>query len=207
MAEPRRGRPRRSAAQVDEMRERIIATARELFATEGFQSVSMRRVAAQAGCSPMALYGYFRNKSELLRHIWEQFFDPLFARVNAAAPAGAPPRERLRAMARAYLAYWLEHPDRYRLVYLNDDQVEDGDTYYAARPDTLARHAVFTEAISEGQKSGEIGAGDPTIMGEALICMMIGVAHNLITVSEHPWSSGETLLDIMLDGVLATRAG
>jgi hypothetical protein len=38
-------------------------------------------------------------------------------------------------------------------------------------------------------------------MGEALICMMIGVAHNLITVSEHPWTSGEQLLDIMLGGV------
>ena len=84
MTQARRGRPRRSPEQVDAMRERIIATARGLFAAEGFQSVSMRKVAAEAGCSPMALYGYFRNKNELLRHVWEEFFDPLFASVAAA---------------------------------------------------------------------------------------------------------------------------
>jgi hypothetical protein len=35
--------------------------------------------------------------------------------------------------------------------------------------------------------------------------MMIGVAHNLITVSEHRWSPGTQLLDVMLDGLFAQR--
>ncbi len=206
MTQARRGRPRRSPEQVDAMRERIIATARGLFAAEGFQSVSMRKVAAEAGCSPMALYGYFRNKNELLRHVWEQFFDPLFASVAEAAAQAATPQQRLRAMCQAYLAYWLAHPDQYRLVYLNDDRVEDGEVFYAHLPETANRHAVFSEAIAACQAAGEIAPGDKTAKGEALLCMMIGVAHNLVTVSEHRWSPGTTLLDVMLDGLFAQRA-
>lgn len=204
MTQVRRGRPRRSPEHVDAMRERIIATARGLFAAEGFQSVSMRKVAAQAGCSPMALYGYFRNKNELLRHIWEQFFDPLFASVAQAAAQATTPRERLRGMCQAYLAYWLEHPDRYRLVYLNDDRVEDGEVFYAHLPDTVTRHSVFAEAVGDCQAAGDIGPGDKTARGEALLCTMIGVAHNLITVSEHRWRAGPTLLDVVLDGLFAS---
>ncbi len=206
MTQARRGRPRRSPEQVDAMRERIIATARGLFAAEGFQSVSMRKVAAEAGCSPMALYGYFRNKNDLLRHIWEQVFDPLFASVAAAAAKSTTPQQRLRGMCQAYLAYWLAHPDHYRLVYLNDDRVEDGEVFYAHRPETANRHAVFSEAIAACQAAGDIAPGDKTAKGEALLCMMIGVAHNLITVSEHPWSPGTKLLDVMLDGLFAQRA-
>ena len=206
MTQARRGRPRRSPEQVDAMRERIIATARGLFAAEGFQSVSMRKVAAEAGCSPMALYGYFRNKNELLRHVWEEFFDPLFASVAEAAATATTPQQRLRAMCQAYLGYWLAHPDQYRLVYLNDDRVEDGEVFYAHLPETTNRHAVFSEAIAACQAAGEIAPGDKTAKGEALLCMMIGVAHNLITVSEHRWSPGTQLLDVMLDGLFAQRA-
>ena len=98
MTQARRGRPRRSPEQVDAMRERIIATARGLFAAEGFQSVSMRKVAAEAGCSPMALYGYFRNKDELLLALAADDLAQL-ARALKDAAANAPSSEKLPAAA------------------------------------------------------------------------------------------------------------
>ena len=48
---PRVGRPPRSAQQSAEVRARVIEVARSLFAAEGFEAVSMRRIAADAGCA------------------------------------------------------------------------------------------------------------------------------------------------------------
>jgi AcrR family transcriptional regulator len=44
----------------------ILEAARRVAAREGARDLSLRGVAAEAGFAPAALYGYFRNKDELL---------------------------------------------------------------------------------------------------------------------------------------------
>ncbi|MFM9862595.1 MAG: TetR family transcriptional regulator, partial [Micropepsaceae bacterium] len=65
-----RGRPPLSSDQVDMMRKRIADAARRLFRDEGFEAVSMRRLATEAGCTPMSLYTYFDGKIDVLRSVW-----------------------------------------------------------------------------------------------------------------------------------------
>jgi len=56
----------RTPARPVNLRERIREAARELFAREGFESVSCGGIGAKAGCSAMAMYRHFENKEELL---------------------------------------------------------------------------------------------------------------------------------------------
>src|SRR5947208_9980981 len=58
--EERRARQRQSA------RGDILKSARRVAARDGARNLSLRGVAAEAGFAPAALYGYFRNKDELL---------------------------------------------------------------------------------------------------------------------------------------------
>lgn len=58
--EERRARQRQSA-RVD-----ILESARRVAARDGARNLSLRGVAAEAGFAPAALYGYFRNKDELM---------------------------------------------------------------------------------------------------------------------------------------------
>ena len=44
----------------------ILEAARRVAARDGARDLSLRGVAAEAGFAPAALYGYFRNKDELL---------------------------------------------------------------------------------------------------------------------------------------------
>lgn len=66
---PRRGRPPRSHQQADDTRQRVIAAARALFVQDGYDGVSMRKIAQLAGCSPAALYTLFPGKRQLLLHL------------------------------------------------------------------------------------------------------------------------------------------
>ncbi|MCC6857465.1 MAG: helix-turn-helix transcriptional regulator, partial [Bryobacterales bacterium] len=71
-----------NASQLDApIRDRILDAARDLFLREGFEGVSVRRIAERAGCSPGMLYHFFTSKELLLARLVESTFEKLDARM------------------------------------------------------------------------------------------------------------------------------
>ena len=132
--------PDRTAAHSQAQRERILAAARELFASAGYEAVSMRKIAGLIGQSPTTIYLYFRDKRDLVTCIAEEFFAHLVAALEQemAAPA-ASPREALERGLRCYIRVALAHPSHYRAALINpvphDDacEIERGDMSQAAQ--------------------------------------------------------------------------
>jgi AcrR family transcriptional regulator len=62
-------------------RERILEKATELFIKHGIKRVTVAEICREAGASKMTFYKYFDNKIELLRHIWQKWFDLGYARL------------------------------------------------------------------------------------------------------------------------------
>lgn len=77
----------------------ILEAARRVAARDGARDLSLRGVAAEAGFAPAALYGYFRNKDELLLALAAEDLTNL-ARVmkgsDGLAAAGAAALDLLR---------------------------------------------------------------------------------------------------------------
>jgi AcrR family transcriptional regulator len=61
-------------------RERILAAAEAIARREGVARLTMRRIGAELGADPTAVYRHFRNKRELLLQLADRLFDirPLF---------------------------------------------------------------------------------------------------------------------------------
>jgi AcrR family transcriptional regulator len=81
---PRRARDASRAAS----RSAILAAARKVAARDGARDMSLRGVAAEAGFAPAALYGYFRNKDELLLALAADDLTVLARAMRDAGPAG-----------------------------------------------------------------------------------------------------------------------
>lgn len=192
-----RGRPRRSAEQSDAVRVRVAEVARRLFAEEGFAAVSIRRIAEASGCGAMTLYGYFRSKNDILRHVWEDFFAELFRRIARVTARGTPGQKLQRACA-AFVDYWCEHPQHYRIVFLNQDVVGAGERTYVEASTVVDRFEAFREWIAAMQADGSGRAGDPQRLSEALICALIGLCHAWVTIPEYRWQPRAALLDAAL---------
>ncbi|MGW1742139.1 TetR/AcrR family transcriptional regulator [Nocardia sp. NPDC001965] len=64
---PRTGRPPKIS------RSEIVAAADTVVAADGPGALTMRRVATELGCTPMALYHHVRDKDELLRLLLEDY--------------------------------------------------------------------------------------------------------------------------------------
>ncbi|WP_026932404.1 TetR family transcriptional regulator [Glycomyces tenuis] len=85
-------------------RTEILAAARAMFADEGYESVSMRRIAAQAGVDPSLIHHYFGSKDDLFLAAVELPLDPA-PEVAAVLKEGGVEGAGGRLM-RAFVAIW-----------------------------------------------------------------------------------------------------
>src|SRR5262249_10137916 len=90
----------------EEVRKKILDAARELFATEGYERVTMRRIAEAIEYSPTALHHHFEDKSALVDALCEEDFGRLLGALQAQE-LPADPIERIRQMGRAYARFGL----------------------------------------------------------------------------------------------------
>jgi len=146
----------------------------------------------------MTLYKYFANKNEILHHIWEEFFVELFTELQEKVLAENSHEAKFRTACHEYLNYWFKHPDRFRMVFLNEDRAESEGNFFFHHADIETRmNEVFLPLVQSvfARKEHE----QLLIITQGLICQMHGIALNLITISEYQWSVHRSLLDAYLD--------
>ncbi len=108
---------RRSDHSRDEIREMAIAAAAKQVETEGFQSLTARKVVSEIGYTVGTLYHVFRNFDDLIIHMNAQTLDEMAALIQRETRKKRNPEVRIRAMAEVYVKYATDHPDRWRLVF------------------------------------------------------------------------------------------
>jgi AcrR family transcriptional regulator len=87
-----------TAATKATARERLLASANELFYDEGIQTVGIDRIIEHAGVAKASLYNTFGSKDELIRAYLESRAESRRATIAAALAKVSTPRERLLAV-------------------------------------------------------------------------------------------------------------
>jgi AcrR family transcriptional regulator len=87
-------------------RERVIAAARELFISVGYEAATVRQIANLAGVSVGSVFTTFASKGEILSHIMQERLDALYAEIDQviAALQGST-AERLKTLFAAFTAF------------------------------------------------------------------------------------------------------
>jgi AcrR family transcriptional regulator len=106
------GRPR----EHDEAtRERLLEAAERLSAEQGFEALTVRGVAQEAGTSTRAVYALFASK----RGLEQALHQAMFTRLNdllQGRERSADPRDDVLVQALAYRRWAVERPERYALA-------------------------------------------------------------------------------------------
>lgn len=109
----------RRARHKTSLRRQILDAARELFARDGYDAVSMRKLAEHIEYSPTAIYLHFEDKDDLFRAVCDETFAGLVTRLERQRRALAgKPLECLEAGLREYIAFGLKHPEHYAVTFL-----------------------------------------------------------------------------------------
>jgi AcrR family transcriptional regulator len=111
------GIPERRERERQALRQRILDAARELFATRGYEAVTMREIAGRIEYSATALYKHFADKEALVRELCRQDFAAFAQELIEAASTGEP-LERFTRSGLVYLDFAVRHPQHYRLMFM-----------------------------------------------------------------------------------------
>jgi AcrR family transcriptional regulator len=95
----------------------ILDAARELFVSEGYPSVSIRKIAEKIEYSPAAIYGYFPSKADIFFALAEEGFRMLLDR--AGEPPGPDPLDDVRRAFWWFYEFSKAHPEHYALMFVD----------------------------------------------------------------------------------------
>lgn len=141
-----------------DLKARLVASALTLLAGGGAKTVSLRAVARHAGVSEAAPYTHFKGKAGLMAAVAGRGFTDLSARLDAAGPAASEPGARLIAMGRAYVAFALENPALYGLMFGPTGTLEVSDPdYAAASAETFHRLRSAAAACATAEADSDAG--------------------------------------------------
>jgi len=110
-----------------ELRGRLLEAARRLFGEAGYQNVSMRKIAEEAGCSLMASYRHFPDKNALIRQLCIDLYEQFTLQLRHQLDQISDPKERLKEAMRRFIALAVANPHHYRLTFATpalDEQAE-----------------------------------------------------------------------------------
>ncbi len=192
------------------VQKRILDASRELFAKEGYEAVTMRKVAQAIEYSPTALYFHFKDKETLIRTLCANDFLILARRFQEIAKE-KDPIERLRRIGGAYVDFAVKHPNHYRLMFMTSpghdsrlgNELEKGNPQQDAYAFLLA---TVSEALAAGRFQSDLK--DPALIAQALWSASHGVVALYIARRDDAWIDwspvrklAATVIDAMLRGL------
>ena len=207
----------RRGREKSETRDKILDAARELFVTEGYEGVSMRRVAEKIEYSPTAIYVYFADKNELFHELCRQDFARLQA-VMQSAEMPADPIERLRQIGRSYIQFGVRFPNHYVFMFMTPhlpQEPDEEDREIMGNPEKDA-YAMLKRAVQEAINAGcfRDEVQDAELVSQTLWASVHGVISLNIAKCKDPWvewrpleDRAEMMLDITLRGLLRPGKG
>jgi AcrR family transcriptional regulator len=138
-----------------DVREKILDVARELFARDGVDAVTMRAIAERIEYSPPVIYSHFADKHALIQELCYRDFRALsqaFGHIGRVED----PLERLRRLARAYIDYALEHSQQYRFLFMTQKDPDDLSAMHEAmqRNPEADAYLFLRDTVAEGIGSG-----------------------------------------------------
>jgi AcrR family transcriptional regulator len=96
----------------------ILSAARDLFIAEGYQSVSIRKIAERIEYSPAAIYSYFASKDDIFLALAEEGFHRLDEKVQSAMKTDDP-LENVRACWWAFYEFSQDQPAYFELMFVD----------------------------------------------------------------------------------------
>ena len=173
--------PQQNAIIRDKRRTKILLKTLKLFATKGFDEVTIDAISIESACSHGLVYHYFEKKEDIFNGLFElqreDYNDTIFPRSAAIAAGGLA---GLKLICDHYEKFF--EADKIQLYFLKVNASRDYMTYDAVKP--LSGDSPFKTLVSlleEAISSGEMLECDVEAKARLFLDMVIGILDRLIS--------------------------
>lgn len=198
------GAKTRREKQKENLRQEILDAARELFAKEGYESVSMRKIAEKIDYSPTTIYLHFEDKADLLFHICEETFAKLMKVDQKVLAEDTDPLTKVKKIGRAYVDFGLKHPYHYQLTFMVPREYTHKMSPEDYQKEGLGFRAfdVVKSCVEECIKKGIFRKIDANVASQVLWAGVHGITSLLIAKTLFPWVDKDKTIDTLIDSVI-----
>jgi AcrR family transcriptional regulator len=136
----------RKGRQRAERESRIIAAARAIAEREGWDAVTIRRLAEEIEYSQPVLYSHFENRCAIVAAVAIQGFEELAVALRKAAHGSTGQRNALEKVATAYLGFASRRPALYEAMFVLPTELRFGEA--DTRPELRAAYEALAAVVS-----------------------------------------------------------
>jgi len=165
-------RPKKTAAEKQITRNRILDCANEILQQEGPEAMSSRAIAERMGMAHMSLYTYFTNQGDILQSLAEREWTRHSAQLDQIAVHLTP--ETVIFVVQHVLqymsAYAVENPNIYKLAWISPHMGFESHEQNLARLHGVAEQ--FSRVLAFGIDSRVLTQRDPMVAAMTALTMM-----------------------------------
>ncbi|WP_017733525.1 TetR/AcrR family transcriptional regulator [Nafulsella turpanensis] len=170
----------------EEMKEKILLTALQLFSMEGYNGTSMRHIAKEAAISPGLAYNYFSSKEQLLQEIMRKSLEDIQESMKSRGQDPLNLQALMQNMLRLVQqnrSFWrLQHALRMQqsILDLLKEEVETIQAYIIQQ----------LEALPEIER-----LPNPKEEAQLLFAALDGIVHHFLINKDYP---AQRMMDLLL---------
>ncbi|TIX77707.1 MAG: TetR/AcrR family transcriptional regulator [Mesorhizobium sp.] len=193
----------RREKQKAELRSELVDAAHKLVQEEGYEGLTIRKLAKRVGYAPMSVYSYFADKQDILFALAEDAFETLAKRIEDH-PADDP-IEALQVVMTEYAAFGLGNPNEYRTIFMTENVKPQEGRTFAEMQEGNPLMKVLINRVEACVAAGKL-KGDPRAIATMLWAVGHGTISLLITFPFYPFGDQQAFVKRMCDFTLSALA-
>ncbi|WP_321386467.1 TetR/AcrR family transcriptional regulator [uncultured Enterococcus sp.] len=182
---------------------KIIDAAVAIITEEGFSKLSIRKIATKIGYASGTIYNYYKNKDEILDHIYYTVYLETVEKVKAtlAVSKNLPENEQLRMSSLIFIYTLTKYPEKFKVVML---RTKEEDSQEVPTGEDEQGTDILQKMIADGKEKGLFQAATDTSAELFLVALMGFVFHivnNDISMDAQGKVMAEAYVDFLILGL------
>lgn len=176
--------------------------ARQVFAERGYSSSGLAEIAERAGVSKTLLYHYFPDgRPEIMAAVMDGLLADLTAAIAEAVGVPAGTEDRIRAWVEAFLAFFVDQPDAFRLLFR--EPWGSGDPLVTSRSSRAMVELSHQLAAPLGLQGAPPSTGGVATTGT--VGLVVAVTEQVLAGQLEAAAGAESAVDFVIGGLNRLR--
>lgn len=191
----------RKIRQKEEVRTSILNVAWQIVTEEGWQALSIRKIAEAIEYSVPVIYDHFANKEAILYELTKQGFNSLNQQLSKAKKRSTHPEKQLEDMAHAYWEFAFDNKAQYQVMY--GLGIPSCETVLQI-PEIGSFTDLVTQPIKELITKNKNTTADPLLKLQTFWSMLHGlVSINMMNNNEHKQELNQRVIQDFISGFIS----
>lgn len=195
----------RKEREREKQRDLILQAAEEIFAEEGLDKISIRKIANKIEYSPAIVYHYFQDKEDIINHLIASGNRKIITSLSTVQNDSEQPEKRLRVLMYKYIETALEMPDEYMAVQLSKSHaiLDHTSILYKGASAKNQALAILTECLKKiYQKNDNMENDTIELIAQTIVVSSIGLIIKLIIEKEIGEEQRKDLIDFYINWMI-----